>query len=104
METIFRVTGPLSGESTAERWIPLTKASRAELWWFLWSAPQYKTEQTIGMPVIWNAIAVIITPLQLEFNYKVHIKFTIPHINPKYGKLKLCLSLHTTWYVVVDDY
>ena len=36
---IFRVTGPLCGEFTGHRWIPLTKASDAELWCFLWSAP-----------------------------------------------------------------
>ena len=35
---IFRVTGPLWGELTGHRWIPLTKASGAELWCFLWSA------------------------------------------------------------------
>ena len=29
---IFRVTGPLCGEFTCHRWIPLTKASDAELW------------------------------------------------------------------------
>ena len=40
---IFRVTGPLCGEFTGHRWIPLTKASDAELWYFLWPAP----EQTI---------------------------------------------------------
>ena len=28
---IFRVTGPLWGESTGHRWIPLTKASDAVL-------------------------------------------------------------------------
>ena len=28
---IFRVTGPLCGEFTGRRWIPLTKASDAEL-------------------------------------------------------------------------
>ena len=33
---IFRVTGPLCGEFTGQRWIPLTKASDAELWCFLW--------------------------------------------------------------------
>ena len=32
---IFRVTGPLSGEFTGQRWIPLKKASHAELWCFL---------------------------------------------------------------------
>ena len=36
---IFRVTGPLCGEFTGHRCIPLTKASDAELWCFLWSAP-----------------------------------------------------------------
>ena len=37
---IFRVTGPLCGEFTGDRWIPLTKASDAELWCFRWSAPE----------------------------------------------------------------
>ena len=36
---IFRVTGPLCGEFTGHRLIPLTKASDAELWCFLWSSP-----------------------------------------------------------------
>ena len=40
---IFRVTGPLWRRSTRHRWIPLAKVSDAELWCFLWSAP----EQTI---------------------------------------------------------
>ena len=35
---IFRVTGPLCREFTCHRWIPLTKASDAELWCFLWFA------------------------------------------------------------------
>ena len=36
---IFRVTGLLCGEFTGRRWIPLTKASDAGLWCFLWSLP-----------------------------------------------------------------
>ena len=36
---IFRVTDPLYGQFTGHRWIPLTKASDAERWCFLWSAP-----------------------------------------------------------------
>ena len=39
----FRVAGSLWGEFTGDRWIPLTEASDAELWCFLWSA----IEQTI---------------------------------------------------------
>ena len=31
---IFRVTGPLWGELTGDRWILLTKANDAELWCF----------------------------------------------------------------------
>ena len=37
---IFRVTGPLCGEFTGPRWIPCTKASDAELRFFLWSEPE----------------------------------------------------------------
>ena len=37
---IFCVTGHLCGEFTGPRWIPHTKASDAELWCFLWSAPE----------------------------------------------------------------
>ena len=38
-ENIFRVTGHLYREFTGHRWVPRTKASNAELWCFLWSAP-----------------------------------------------------------------
>ena len=37
---IFCITGPLWAEFTSHWWIPLTKASDAELWCFLWSAPE----------------------------------------------------------------
>ena len=56
-ENIFRVTAffPV----TDHRWIPLTKASDAELWCFLRSAPQETVMQTIETPVIWDNIALI---------------------------------------------
>ena len=41
---IFRVTGPLCGESTGDTWIPLTEASDVELWCFLWSASEQSVE------------------------------------------------------------
>ena len=44
---IFRFIGPFWRESTGQRWTPLTKASDAELWCFLWSAPEQTVEQTI---------------------------------------------------------
>ena len=37
---ISRITGPLCGEFTGGRWLPLTKASDANIWYFLCSAPQ----------------------------------------------------------------
>ena len=40
-ENLFRITGLLWGELTRHRWIPITKASDAELWYFLWSAPAW---------------------------------------------------------------
>ena len=48
----IRVTGPLWGESTSHRWIPLTKANDAELWYFLWSTPEQMVEQTIAGDLI----------------------------------------------------
>ena len=35
----FHVASPLWGESTGHGWIPLTEATYAELWCFLWYAP-----------------------------------------------------------------
>ena len=58
---IFRVTGPLCREFTGHRWIPLTKARDAERWFFL-CAPEQTVEQTIETLVIWDAIALIMTP------------------------------------------
>ena len=60
---IFRVNGILRGEFTGHRWIPLTKASDAEIWCFVWSAPEQTVEQIIETPVIWNTIALIMTLL-----------------------------------------
>ena len=59
---IFRVTGPVWGVSTGHR-IPVTKASDAKLWYFLWSAPEETVQQTIETPVIWDAIELIMTSL-----------------------------------------
>ena len=62
---IFRLAGPLRGESTGHRCISLTKARDAELWYFLWSAPHQTVAQTIEATVIWNAIAIIMTSVIL---------------------------------------
>ena len=61
---IFRVTGLLWGEFTGHRSIPRTKASDAELWCLLWSAPELTAEQTMETPVIWDAFVLIMTSLR----------------------------------------
>ena len=60
---IFRVTGPLWEDFAGHRWIPLIKASGAELWCFLWSTLEQAVEQTIETLVIWDAIELIMTSL-----------------------------------------
>ena len=60
---IFRVTGPLGGEFTRQRWVPIPKASDAELCCFLWSMPEQTVVQTVETPVICDAIALILTSL-----------------------------------------
>ena len=52
------------------RGIPLTKASDAELWCFLWSAPEKAVEQTIDMPVISDAIVFIMTYVSYVSMYR----------------------------------
>ena len=61
--SIFRVTGLFCGEFTGHRRIPCTKASDAELWCFIWSAPETTVEQIVETLVIWDAIALIMTSL-----------------------------------------
>ena len=60
---IFRVTGHLCEEFTGHRWIPLIKASDAELWCFISYVPEQAAEQTIVRPVNWDTIALIMTSL-----------------------------------------
>ena len=60
---IFRVIGPLWGRTTGHRWIPITKASDAELCCFLWSAPEQTAKQTLETLVIWDTIALVMTSL-----------------------------------------
>ena len=45
---LFRATGHLYGEFTGHRWIPHTKVSGAELWCFLWSAPEKTNNREAG--------------------------------------------------------
>ena len=59
----FQVTGPLWGDSTSHRWVPLTKATNAKLGLFPWARSEKTAEQTVDMLVNWDAMALIITSL-----------------------------------------
>ena len=61
---IFRFTGLLCGEFIGHRWIPRSKASDTELWFFIWSAPAQTVQQAMETPVMWDAIALIMTSLK----------------------------------------
>ena len=53
---ILRVTGPLCGEFTGHRWIPLTKASDAELWcahYDVTSKPTLIRHLTVSNDILW---------------------------------------------------
>ena len=61
METFSALLALMRG---IHRWSSLTKTSDAKLWYFLWCAPEQTVEQTAEMPVIWDAIALIVSSLQ----------------------------------------
>ena len=61
--TIFGLAGPFWSEFTGYRWIPLIKASDAELWCFRWSAPEQTVVKTIKTSLFWDVIALIMTLL-----------------------------------------
>ena len=59
METFSALLGPLWEESTGDREIPLRKSSDADFLCFFWT-----TEQTVQMPMIWDAMPLIVASLQ----------------------------------------
>ena len=69
---IFRVIGPLWGESTSHPWIPLTKGCDGKLRYFLWSAPEQTVEQTTEKQVVWDTITLIMTSLQRNVEIQWH--------------------------------
>ena len=66
--SIFRVTAPFCGKFTGHQWIPHTKASDAELWCFLWSAPEQTTEKTIARLLTWDAISLTMTSAYSKYD------------------------------------
>ena len=77
------VTGPLWGESTGDRWIPLTKASDARLCCIHWSATGQTVEQS------WDAGDLI----RHHIHYDVTVMFIGSRSKLKSTDLRL-LSFH----------
>ena len=50
IETFSAVLAPLCGEFTGHQWIPFTKASDTELWYFLWSTSEQTSLWLFEMP------------------------------------------------------
>ena len=91
-KNIFRVTGLLWRETTGHRWIPLTKLVMRNLWCFLWYAPEQMVEQTIETPLIWDAIALIMTSLQWWILSLLHILFRISFCSGSAGPVYKCVE------------
>ena len=62
---IFRVTGHLYGEFIGHRWIPLTKASDAELWCFLCAITVMCQAVCAHVPVIYESYKLRLKRLKL---------------------------------------
>ena len=63
METFSALLAFFAGNSPVTGEFPAKKASNAELWYLLRSAPEPTVEQTMETPVIWDAIALFMTSL-----------------------------------------
>ena len=63
METFSTLLALCAGNSPGYQWIPLTKASDTELWWFLWSVQEQMAVKALDTPVIWDAITLIMMSL-----------------------------------------
>ena len=96
---IFHVTGHLCGEFTGHRWIPCTKASDAELWCLLWSAPE-KTLVNNGetgdlsrhrahydVTVMIHYLLVTLVTLRLMCYYRIVVLWSIVHRGTVWTKM-----------------
>ena len=67
----FPHTGPLWGEPTRRKLDSHTKTSDTKHWCFLWCSCEQTFEQTVEMPVIWDAMALIVTWHQCNVNWNL---------------------------------
>ena len=92
---IFRVIGPLWGESTGHRWIHLTKATDAERWWFLWWWAGWANNRDAGdlrrhlaqydVIVTWNGwVTFVVIPYAIYRFTSGYIFFNVDTKNCRY--------------------
>ena len=109
MEPFSALLALCAGNSpfTGHQWIPPTKASKAGLWYFLWSTLKQTVEQTIETPVIWDSNTLSMTSLwdstksllkpEIDFSpiwsSKIHVDgFMQERCNPRPLAMELWLS------------
>ena len=56
---VFRLTGPLWGNPQVSDWFQTQNANNADLWCVLWCQRDQTVAQTIALPLIWDANALI---------------------------------------------
>ena len=80
-------------------------ASDAKLWCFLLSAPEQTAEQTLGKPVIWDAIALIMTSLAVMIipnPIPADQSWRILSYKPNHNKIQPSVNKHA-WCLVYTD-
>ena len=100
---------PFVWGSHRSRWIPHTKASDAELWCFLWSAPEKTVEYTIERLVIWDSIAPIMTSSQWlqqmlqnqQWFHRTNTQHRVENISPASGGCKM--HIKSTMIATIND-
>ena len=107
---MFRFTGHLCGKFTGDQWIPRTKASDAEVWCFLWSAPDKRLSKqwwdwwfkTPSGP-LWRHCNVTTLTQNVELSnmtfhvFEVHIQYLHSIVSPFYFAWALwCLKVSKT--------
>ena len=101
----FRVTGPFCGKFTGQQWIPLTKASEAEVWCFMWSASEQAVEETIVRLVRRHRVHYDVTLMQSTYtstaeHYQWRGQRHTFDAVPGHCTLQAGLRLHCVWHII----
>ena len=91
----FHITGPLCGESLVTSGFPLQRASDTDLWSFISRHPKQSLEQTIKLPVIWDALCScdIIVMVKQIFTLGPFGSKSIASAVCLFGHRSVCLSV-----------